>query len=360
MTFSTLILLVAGKSIAIKDSITLKEDFLQTSSLRVHSLIKNIFIYTLCIEFLGAIVFYLKFHNKLPEGKALFHSIFHSISAFCNAGFCLYKDSFESFGGDVWINVNLMVLIVLGGLGFMVLRETAGAFSRLLKERRIRFSLHAKLVYKATFFLLVFSSVLFFVLEYNHSLKNYSTGEKALSSLFQVVTPRTAGFNTMDLNALGLGVVFLLIFLMFIGASPGSTGGGIKTSTAGAVFAFLKSKLLARETVNVSFRTIPFSLITKAFTVITLGMCVICASIFVLLISQPGVNMKEVFFEVFSAFGTVGLSLGLTPRLNDIGKIVMVMTMYIGRIGPLTFLYAFSRKRAKGRYDYVEESIMIG
>ncbi len=360
MTFSTLVLLVAGKSIAIKESITLKEDFLQTSSLRVNSLIKNIFIYTLCIEFSGAVVFYLKFHNKLQNGKALFHSIFHSISAFCNAGFCLYKDSFELYRGDVWVNVNLMVLIVLGGLGFMVLRETAETFSGLLKKRRIRFSLHAKLVYKVTFFLLVFSSVLFFILEYNHSLKNYSTGEKILSSLFQAVTPRTAGFNTMDLNAIGFGVVFLLIFLIFVGASPGSTGGGIKTSTAGAVFAFLKSKLLARETVNVSFRTIPFTLIIKAFTVITLAMCVICASVFVLLITQPGVNMKEVFFEVFSAFGTVGLSLGLTPRLNGIGKIVIVMTMYIGRIGPLTFLYAFSRKRAEGRYDYVEESIMIG
>ncbi len=360
MTFSTLVLLVAGKRIAIKDSITLKEDFLQTSSLRVNSLIKNIFLYTLCIEFLGAIGFYLRFHNKLPDGKALFHSIFHSISAFCNAGFCLYKDSFESFRGDVWVNVNLVVLIVLGGLGFMVLRETTETFSSLMKKNRTRFSLHAKLVYKVTFFLLVFSSLLFFILEYNHSLRNYSTGEKILSSLFQVVTPRTAGFNTMDLNAIGVGVVFLLILLMFIGASPGSTGGGIKTSTAGAVFAFLKSKVLARETVNVSFRTIPFPLITKAFTVVTLAVCVICASIFVLLISQPGVNMKEVVFEVFSAFGTVGLSLGLTPRLNDIGKIAIVMTMYIGRIGPLTFLYAFSRNRAEGRYDYVEESVMIG
>jgi len=360
MTFSTLVLLVAGKRIAIKDSITLKEDYLHTSSLRIQSLIRNIFLYTLGIEFLGTLVFYAQFHNKLAQGKALFHSLFHSISAFCNAGFCLNEDSFESFRGDIGVNLNLMVLIVLGGLGFIVLKETAGSFSGLLRKKHIRFSLHAKLVLKVTFLLLLLSSALFFVLEYNHSLKDYSTGEKILSSLFQVVTPRTAGFNTMDMNALGLGAVFLLIFLMFVGASPGSTGGGVKTSTVGAVFAFLKSKVLARETVNVSFRTIPFALITKAFTVITLGICIICASIFLLFISQPGVSMKEAVFEVFSAFGTVGLSLGLTPRLNDMGKIVIVLTMYIGRIGPLTFLYAFSRKSAKGRYDYVEESIMIG
>jgi trk system potassium uptake protein TrkH len=360
MTFSTLVLLVAGKSITIKDSITLKEDFLHASSLRVQSLIKNIFLYTFCLELLGTLFFYFSFHHKLPTGKALFHSVFHSVSAFCNAGFCLYRDSFESFRGHIWINMNLIVLIILGGLGFIVLRETAGSFLNILRKKRVRFSLHTKLVYGVTFFLLVFSSLLFFILEFHHSLKDFSLGEKIISSVFQVVTPRTAGFNTIDINTLGFGIVFLLIVLMFIGASPGSTGGGVKTSTIGAVFAFIKSRLLARESVSLGHRTIPFKLITKAFTVITLGITVISISVFILLISQPEVTMKEVFFEVFSAFGTVGLSLGLTPRLNDIGKIVIIMTMYIGRIGPLTFLYAFSREKAKGRYDYVEESIMIG
>ncbi|MFW6139885.1 MAG: TrkH family potassium uptake protein [Acidobacteriota bacterium] len=360
MTFSTLVLLVAGKSIAIKDSITLKEDFFHAPTLRVHSLIKNILLYTLCLESLGTLFFYLNFNHKLSAGKALFHSIFHSISAFCNAGFCLYKDSFESYSGNIWINMNLIFLIVLGGLGFMVLKETASFFPCILKKRRVKFSLHTKLVFKATFFLLFFSFILFFILESNHSLQNVSFKEKIISSVFQVVTPRTAGFNTMDMNALGFGAVFLLIVLMFIGASPGSTGGGIKTSTVGAVLAFLKSRILARESVTLSNRTIPFKLITKAFTVVTLSISVICVSVFILLISQSGVSMEEVFFEVFSAFGTVGLSLGLTPRLNDLGKIVIILTMYIGRIGPLTFLYIFTRDIPRGRYDYVEESVMIG
>lgn len=360
MTFSTLVLLVAGKSIAIRDGISLKEDFIHSKSIRVHSLIRNVFLYTLCIEALGTLFFYLKFHHEFPNGKALFHSVFHSISAFCNAGFCLYKNSFEAFQGDIGVNLNLIVLIILGGLGFMVLRETSGFFIKLLKKQRVRFSLHTKVVYRVTFFLILFSSVLFFILEHNHSLKNFSLKKKILSSIFQVVTPRTAGFNTMDLNTLGLGMVFFLIILMFIGASPGSSGGGVKTTTAGAVFAFLRSKMLARESVSLSNRTLGVKQITKAFTVITLGICVTCVSVFILLITQPGVEMREVFFEVFSAFGTVGLSLGLTPRLNDIGKIVIILTMYIGRIGPLTFLYIFSREIPKGRYDYVEESIMIG
>jgi trk system potassium uptake protein len=360
MTFSTLVLLVAGKSIAIKDSISLKEDFLHASTLRVHSLIKNILLYTLCLESLGTLFFYLNFNHKFSTGKALLHSVFHSISAFCNAGFCLYKDSFESFSGNIWINMNLLILIVLGGLGFMVLKETASFFSHILKKRRVKFSLHTKLVFKVTFLLLFFSFIIFFILESNQSLENMSFKEKILSSVFQVVTPRTAGFNSMDMNALGYGAVFLLIVLMFIGASPGSTGGGVKTTTVGAVAAFLKSRILARESVSLYNRAIPHKLITKAFTVITLGISVISVSIFFLLISQPEVTMKEVFFEAFSAFGTVGLSLGLTPRLNDIGKIIIILTMYIGRIGPLTFLYIFSRETPKGRYDYVEESVMIG
>jgi trk system potassium uptake protein len=360
MTFSTLILLVAGRRIAIKDSITLKEGFFHGTSLRVQSLIKNILLYTIGLELLGSLFFYLNFNTRFPTGKAVFHSLFHSISAFCNAGFCLYTDSFESFKGNIWVNLNLMILIILGGLGFIVLKESGSLFVDILKKRRFQFSLHTKLVYRMTFFLILFSSVLFFVLEYNDSLGNFSLKEKILTSVFQVVTPRTAGFNTLNLNTLGLGMMFFLIILMFIGASPGSTGGGVKTTTMGAVFAFLKSKVLARESVNLSHRTLPSQLITKAFTVMTLGICVICFSIFILLISQPGVSMKDVFFEVFSAFGTVGLSLGLTPQLNDVGKIVIIMTMYIGRIGPFTFLYAFSRREAKGRYDYVEESIMIG
>jgi len=360
MTFSTLVLLAAGKSIAIRDGISLKEDFIHTKSIRVQSLVKNVILYTLCIESIGTLFFYLKFKALYSSGKALFHSIFHSISAFCNAGFCLYQDSFEGFKGDTGINLNLIALIVLGGLGFMVLRESSDFFVKLLKKQRVSFSLHTKVVYKATFFLIGFSSVLFFILEYNNSLANFSLKKKILTSVFQVVTPRTAGFNTMNLNTLSLGMVFFLIILMFIGASPGSTGGGVKTTTAGAVFAFLRSKVLARESASLSNRTLALKQITKAFTVMTLGICVACVSVFVLLISQSGVTMKEVFFEVFSAFGTVGLSLGLTPRLNDIGKIVIILTMYVGRIGPLTFLYIFSREIPRGRYDYVEESIMIG
>jgi trk system potassium uptake protein TrkH len=147
---------------------------------------------------------------------------------------------------------------------------------------------------------------------------------------------------------------------MFIGASPGSTGGGVKTSTVGVILAFLRSKLAARESIHLFYRTLPLELISKAYTVVTLGICVIAAATFLLSLGQPDATMEEIVFEVFSAFGTVGLSLGLTPKLHALGKLVIILTMYIGRIGPLSLLLAFSRSKARGRYQYAEENVMIG
>jgi trk system potassium uptake protein TrkH len=208
--------------------------------------------------------------------------------------------------------------------------------------------------------LILFSFVSFLAIEWSRSLKMFSFKEKIFSSLFQVVTPRTAGFNTMDLNSLSFAAVFLLIMLMFIGASPGSTGGGVKTSTVGVIFAFLKSKIAARDSVKLYRRTLPVQSITKAFTIVTLAVGIICLAAFILLITHPWASMKDVLFEAFSAFSTVGLSLGMTPKLSSLGKVVIILTMYIGRIGPLTLLYAFSRQKAYGDYEYVEENVMIG
>ena len=164
----------------------------------------------------------------------------------------------------------------------------------------------------------------------------------------------------MNLNTLSFAVVFLLISLMFIGASPGSTGGGVKTSTIGVIVTFIRSKIVARDSVSLFYRTLPLELVMKAFMVVSLAIGIIFLSSFILFLTQPGMSMREVFFEVFSAFGTVGLSLGITPKLSAVGKIVLILTMYIGRIGPLTLLYAFSRQKAYGKFEYVEETVMIG
>jgi trk system potassium uptake protein TrkH len=360
MTFSTLILLVAGKSISIKDRIIIQQGFHHGAPKDFKSLIKNIFVYALTLEVAGILSLFLRWQKDFPWQKALSHSVFHSISAFCNAGFSLFSSSFLSYRSDAWINITLFLLIILGGMGFLVLQEMKKAFSGVLRRRKTKISLHTKIVLTLTSFLIVFSFILFMAIEWNHSLKMFTLKEKIFSSIFQVVTPRTAGFNTMDLNSLSFSAVLLLIMLMFIGASSGSTGGGVKTSSIGVILGFLKSKIAARDSVNLFRRTLPQESVMKAFTVITLAICIIFLSSFTILLTQPVASMREALFEVFSAFSTVGLSLGITPKLNDLGKIVIILTMYIGRIGPLTLLYAFSRQKALGRFEYIEETVMIG
>ena len=360
MTFSTLILLVAGKKISIKDRIIIQQGFHPAAPKDVKTLIKNIFLYALSLEVAGTLFLFLRWQKEFPWIKALSHSVFHSISAFCNAGFSLFSRSFISYRNDTWINITFFLLIILGGVGFLVLQDVREVFSGVVRRRKIQFSLHTKLVLTLTAVLIVFSFIFFLLMEWNHSLKMFTLKEKIFSSIFQVITPRTAGFNTMDLNSLSFSAVFLLIMLMFIGASPGSTGGGVKTSTIGVILAFLKSKIAARDSVNLFYRTLPLESVMKAFTVVTLAICIIFLSSFILLFTQPMASMREVLFEVFSAFSTVGLSLGITSKLSSVGKIVIILTMYIGRIGPLTLLYAFSRQKAFGRFEYVEETVMIG
>ena len=360
MAFSTLILLVAGRKISVQDKIIIQEGYHHAAAKNVKALIKNIFLYAIVIEGTGTLLLFWQWRGKFPGFKGFFYSLFHAISAFCNAGFSVFSDSLASFRGDTGTNVTILILIVLGGLGFLVLSEGRDIISGIVRRRRRKMSLHAKMVWIMTLSLIILPFFSFLMIEWRHALNGFSLKEKILASLFQVITPRTAGFNTMELGSLHHAAVFLLISLMFIGASPGSTGGGVKTSTVGVIFAFIRSKIAARDSINIFYRTLPVELVTKAFTVVVLSICVLFVSSAVLFLTQSGMSMKETFFEVFSAFGTVGLSLGVTPNLNAAGKVVIILTMFIGRIGPLTLLYAFSREKAFGRFEYVEESVMIG
>ncbi len=360
MTFSTMVLLAAGRRIAITDRILIQEGYQPGFAWDIRSLIKNIFLFTFSLEFLGFLFLLVRFRQDLPWPRALYSSLFHAVSAFCNAGFSVNSNSLMSYRGDILVNLTMICLIVLGGLGFLVIREMSGCISRFCRGAKMHVSLHSKLVLSVSAVLIAASSLIFLGLEWDQSLKMFNLKEKILASLFQVITPRTAGFNTLNLTSLGPASVLLLLLLMFIGASPGSTGGGVKTSTFGVVFAFVRSRIAARESVHLFYRTIPYENVVKAFTIISLSLTLIFISSFVVLFNQPGILMRDVFFEVFSAFGTVGLSLGITPQLSSLSKIFIVITMYAGRVGPLTLLYAFSRRKALGKFEYVEEKLMIG
>jgi len=360
MTFSTMVLLAAGRSITINDRILVQEGYHPGSPRSFKALIKNIFMFTAIIEGAGFVLLFLRFLQDHPWPRALFSGLFHSVSGFCNAGFSVYSNSLMGFRGDVFINLVMAHLIILGGLGFLVIGEVVKAGSGLIKGTKRKLSLHSKMVLISTTILISGSFFIFLALEKDQALRSFSWKDKILASFFQVVTPRTAGFNTMDLTTLGTAAVLLLMLLMFIGASPGSTGGGVKTSTFGVVLAFIRSKVAARDSTHLFYRTIPQDNVVRAFTLISLSLSVIFIAGFVVLINQPGMLMRDVFFEVFSGFGTVGLSLGITPQLSALSKVMVILLMYAGRIGPLTLLLAFSRRRALGKYEYIEERVLIG
>ncbi len=360
MTFSSLILLVAGGRVSLKDRLTVQTTFRPSRANDFRSLMTSIFVFTVCLEAAGTLSLFLRFRRDFPAPRALALAVFHGVSAFCNAGFSLFSGNLTGYRGDWTVNMTIMFLIVSGGLGFFVLREIARGTAAAVRGRSFRFSLHSKIVFLMTAVLIFLSAGLLLWLEHAGSMKGFSVAEKVLSAAFQAVTARTAGFNTVDLAAYTSASAYLLILLMFVGASPGSTGGGVKTSTVGVILAFLRSKIMARESTGLFRRTIPADDVTKAFTVVSLAMSLIFAMTFTLLLDQPGLGLKEVLFEVCSAFGTVGLSLGITPELTSLNKAALILTMYVGRVGPVTLLYAFSRYRAVGRFEYAEESVMIG
>ncbi len=360
MTFSTLVLVVSGLRISIRDRLLIQSSYHPGLPRDFVSLIRSLFFFTFVTEAVGAGVLSLFFVPDFGWLAGAKLAVFHSISAFCNAGFSLFSDSFMAYRGHAGVNLALVSLIVLGGIGFPVLREVRERLAGRLKGRAVRGSLHLKLVLITTGLLIVVAFAFFYFAERNSALETYGGGERALASLFQGVTARTAGFQTLDLRTLGPASVLFLLLLMFVGASPASTGGGVKTSTVAVLWLLVRSRIKARESVTGFKRTVPGAATGKALLLIALALAVIFLAALTLVAVQPVLGLRDALFEAFSAFGTVGLSLGVTPGLAPLNKLVIILTMYIGRIGPLTFLYIFGRGMAKGRFEYAEEAVLVG
>lgn len=360
MTFSSFVLITAGRRVSLSDQLAVEGSFRPSAISDFRALLRDVFLFTLSFELIGAAVLMFKFSGTGPFSRALTLSVFHSVSAFCNAGFSLFSDSLVAFRGDILFNLAIMLLIVLGGLGFFVLQEIKLALRSRLRKERVKFSLHTKFVAAVTLGIILIGAALIFLMEFGRGFSSLPLKEKVLAALFQVVSARTAGFNTIDLNSLSVASLLLLILIMFVGASPGSTGGGVKTTTFGVIFAFLRSRVHGYEVPQIFSRAIKNEDVIKAYTLVSLAMSLIFASTMSLLIIQPQLALKEALFEVVSAFGTVGLSLGITPNLHPLNKLILIITMYLGRIGPLTMLYAFSRVKPAGHYQFIEEGLMVG
>lgn len=357
MTSATLIFVLLGKNITLKDRLIIKEALNTDSIQGLVKLILTIAKMATITILLGTLFLAFRFIQQMGWEKGLLFSFFHSISAFGNAGFDLFGNfrSLTVYADDVLVSGTILVLFILGGLGFTVILD-------IFQRRKIsRFSLHTKLVLMFTIFLLVCGTLFFFFLEYNNpqTLGNVPVGGKIFRSLFMAATPRTAGFSVVPTEFLKPASLFFILILMFIGASPASTGGGVKTTTFVLIIGAVRALLKGSYEVVFWEKRIPSTLILKALAIISISIFLIFFVIFAMTIveNKPFLALT---FEVFSAFGTVGLSTGITPELTTAGKILLIITMYAGRLGPLTLLYALTRKSKASGVRYPEERILIG
>lgn len=371
MTLSCAFLLLLGRRLSFRDQIVVKESLARGRLSSLHGLIGSIIATTLVVEAAGAVILYARLRHArgYPPLKALYHSVFHSVSAFCNAGFGLYPDNLERFSRDWTATATLGALIVIGGLGFAVIHNILG-YRFWEKDRAARgaLSMQTKTVLAVTAALIAFGTVCFLGLEWNSSLRNYSLPDKILNSLFHSVTPRTAGFNTLPMNAIGSPALFITIILMFIGASPGSTGGGIKTCTLAILIASSRAIMRGRSEVRLMKRSVEPKIVAEAVCVTFFAVCLVILVCTLLLVTErnlvtdtPGKgHLMHLLFETVSAFGTVGLSTGVTPMLTAWGKLLIVLTMFAGRVGPLTLALIIMRRVSPPMVHFPEEEIMIG
>ncbi|AZU62959.1 TrkH family potassium uptake protein [Neobacillus mesonae] len=358
MTVATLFAFLLGKRISLKERILLQESLNNISMEGIVRLAKRILIFTAVIEGTGAVLLSIRFAFDMPIGKAIYYGIFHSISNFNNAGFDLMGEfhSLTGYVADPIVTLTVCMLITLGGIGFIVMNE-------LYEYRRSKkLSLHTKIVLMTSLFLVVIGTIGIFCLELTNekTLKPLSFTGKILGSLFQSVTARTAGANTLSIGDLTQTSLFLIIFLMFIGASPGSTGGGIKTTTFTTLIGAVWSQIRGKEDVIFYRQRIEYETIYKALTVTFSGLSLVTLVTLVLTITEHGKDFLMILFEATSAFATVGLSMGLTPDLSPIGKALIIFTMFAGRVGPLTVAFAVTMRRKPDAFRYPKGKIMIG
>lgn len=367
MTFSVIFVVMAGKRISFRERIMIQDSFAHAPVKDLRSLVTSIVMMTFIMEAVGALLLFVCWYKDFPLGTALFTSLFHAVSAFCNAGFSLFPDSLMRYREHAGVNLTVASLIIVGGLGFLVVMDVRRFILKGDGERKT-LSLHSRIVLVTSLLLIIIGMALFFLIERDNVLKGSGMGTAIMASFFQSVTARTAGFNTIDIGLLTPEVLFLIILLMFIGASPGSTGGGVKTTTIGVLAALVRSRYAGREEVSIFKRTIPKDVVARALSILVSSVIVVILFVMILLIAEKGgldvlerrERFIEILFEAVSAFGTVGLSTGVTPTLSDTGKLAVAALMFIGRLGPLTIALAIGKKFAEGKFRYSEERVMTG
>jgi trk system potassium uptake protein TrkH len=367
MTFSTFFMIILGRSLTMKESSIVFSTFDHGHKLSIRDLLKKVMYLAFSVELLGAAMLFFRWLPDYGAGRAFYYAIFHSISAFCNAGITLFPDSLLSFADDVVVNGVIGTLIVIGSLGFLTIVELQLFGDRKKRNERARLSLNCKLILIVTFSLIMLGAILTFAMERSNVLAGMHLHDQIMASFFQSIS-RTAGFVTVDFQGFTNGSLYLYILLMFVGAAPGSVGGGIKVTTFGILIALVISRLKARETVNMMKRTVPNEIVSRSLSIMFVSVQVIVIFTMILLYTESGgpdsplhrEMFMQIMFETVSAFGTVGLSAGATGHLSEFGKVAITLLMLIGRLGPLTITLAVGRRMSRGRFQYSEENVMVG
>lgn len=358
MSFTTLIAIILGKKITLRDRLALQNSM---NTFDIHGIVKMvryILIFTISVQLVGAALFATQFIPEYGPLRGAFYGIFHSISAFCNAGFDVFGNgvSMTTHNTNGVVILVASALIIIGGLGFTV-------WSELYSIKNIkRLSLHSKVVILMTFILVIGGATLMFLFEHKNpnTMASLSLWDKITNSLFAATTPRTAGFNSIPTDGMTTAGQFLTILLMFVGGSPGSTAGGLKTTTMGILLFTVICVIKGREDTEIFMKKISKDIVYKSLTLVFIGLSLIITVTMILSYTEVGASFIELLYETVSAFTTAGLTLGLTPNLSIIGKVLIIIMMYLGRVGPLTVVLALTREKRDNGIKYPEGKILIG
>lgn len=355
LTFTTFMILSTTRKITFWHKKILSTEFTLPKTIRINDFIKSVILFTLIMEFIGAILFFIAFKSKdMPALEALWSSIFHSVSTFCTAGFSLFNNSFMDYADDHFINFIISMLAICGSMGFIVITD----FGLSIRQKGHKLSFTTKIILYGFLILLSFGTIFFYFFE--PIIASLSLEERFLTSFFQTMTAMTTvGFNTLDFGMFSQAMMLVCIFLMYVGASPSGTAGGIKITTLTAVFAVLKSRLQGSGKITFFGREIPYERIYIAMSAFIFYTIIILIGTFLITLTN-NFKFEEILFEVASALGTVGISTGITADLNVFGKIVIIIIMFIGRLGVLTFgLAIWSREQNKDDIPTLKEDIAI-
>jgi trk system potassium uptake protein TrkH len=364
MTIATLFSLIIKKKINLRERLLIQEALNQIDLSGLVKLTRYVLLMTFIIEGTGALLLSTVFIPQFGIAKGIWYSVFHAISSFCNAGFDLMGSvtgpfsSLTSYVNNFTITMTISALIILGGLGFPVILD-------VIKHKKIsKLTIHSRIVLFTTAMLIVVGMILILLLEYDNpdTLGPLGFGGKLLASLLQSVTPRTAGVNSIDLAAMHESSIFIIIILMFMGASPASTGGGIKTTTLAVLALTVKSFILGKEDIEIYERRIEISTVRKSVGIFFIGIIVVVSGTLIISVTDPDFTILEAGYEVVSAFATVGLSIGGSPNLSVLGKIFIMLFMFMGRVGSLTIFMALYSKGIKKNTTirYPEGKILVG